>query len=305
MTGKIELIAALLFGSVAHASGYQVSNYVGTIGEYPIHVSIQSLEKVGGYGRGVQCFGSYYYDRHRTPISLYGRQEGGVLRLCEELNQDKFKQEVLDGKREIDVSSCPFRLSLDGDGLSGKWNNGKSAYRVSLKRVAGLDGPGADVVDRPRESTADIYMHIGTCHLQPAQEVGKSVAYVGADDPLNPRLIGHAFFFGDIEEQSKLSLEKAAVRVVGYPLHGKLSGPNSVEGVDQLYFYRPNVGYAGDDKVVFVLTGRDGVKVKVGFFVKVNSKYNQRLHPKVDKYLKYCPNPSTWKIYPHGKSRNP
>jgi len=151
------------------------------------------------------------------------------------------------------------------------------------------------VAAAPIQGAGDVYLTMGTCELQPTAEQRTTEYYKEGYFALNPRLIADAYFFRDIA-RSELGLDQADVQVTQFPKHGKLSDPQTVHGVDKLFAYYPENGYVGNDRVDFLLTAKDGRKVKVVHFIKVDAKYDAFKHPKVDAYQKYCPKPSTWKI---------
>lgn len=124
----------LLIGSKAIAGWYQVSNYVGNIGKYPIHISIQ---KYDSFGSGLTIKGSYYYDKIMTPIPLYGKYSGqDSVEICEIHNDDEFEKIIIKGsKSPINTKSCQFKLTLNESGAHGTWANGAASYEVSLHLI--------------------------------------------------------------------------------------------------------------------------------------------------------------------------
>lgn len=151
----VFMFAFALWAGSVNAGWYKVTNYVGFVGDYPVHFSVQSmdgvndfitaLDGVGKLGDRIQYLGSYYYDRHRIPIPLYGRKdEKGGVRLCEVLDFEKFRREVLGSMKKdpVDVSNCQFRIFTKGNFASGEWSDGLKKYVVSLKRVGVLQNDG-------------------------------------------------------------------------------------------------------------------------------------------------------------------
>jgi hypothetical protein len=124
----------------ATAGWYEVTNYVGRIGEYPIHFSIQKLERYGG----LNILGSYYYDRYMAPIPLYGKlNENGRLSLCEIHSNDEYRKVIINGSKvPVDTSGCPFQIIVGNQSATGKWANGKRNYEVALNETARLDNTG-------------------------------------------------------------------------------------------------------------------------------------------------------------------
>ncbi|MDR3351772.1 MAG: hypothetical protein LBO00_01885 [Zoogloeaceae bacterium] len=129
----------------ANAGWYNVTNYEGQVGTYPVHLSIQKYESSGD---GLTILGSYYYDRHMAPIPLYGKLgEGGKLSLCEIHSDDEYAKIIIHGSRSpVDVSACPFQLVLAHQSASGYWTEGKQRYEVALNETARLDDSGRDFV---------------------------------------------------------------------------------------------------------------------------------------------------------------
>lgn len=128
----------LLVCHSADAGWYNVTNYVGHIGEYPVHVSIQKYES---FGSGLNIQGSYYYDRHMAAIPLYGKlDENRKLSLCEIHSDDEYAKVLIHGsKSPVDTSDCPFHLKVVGRSTSGTWEYGGRRYEVVLNEIARLD----------------------------------------------------------------------------------------------------------------------------------------------------------------------
>jgi len=130
------LLTSLLMCSGSHASDswYVVKNYRGTLGKYPVHVSLQTYQ----FGAYVSVKGSYYYDKYHAPIALYGRETADGLVLCEVASKTDFEKYLLFGER-YSLSDCPFRLVNNEQGLTGVWQNEKSTLAVSLSSTASMD----------------------------------------------------------------------------------------------------------------------------------------------------------------------
>jgi hypothetical protein len=82
----------LVVASSAYAGWYQVRNYAGTIGSFPVHVSLQTYDYIN-HNEPTQwrVDGSYYYDAHRIPIPLQGkRKPDGQMTLCEASHSRSF-----------------------------------------------------------------------------------------------------------------------------------------------------------------------------------------------------------------------
>lgn len=135
-------IATLLLTSTAHAGWYVVDNYAGSLGTWPVHVSLQTYDS---YGSGLNIKGSYYYNKYRAPIPLYGKRNADTLELCEVQGAVDYDRALVQGtKQGIDTRACPFRLTRQGDVLSGYWQQGEKHYAVALKRTASLDNTAED-----------------------------------------------------------------------------------------------------------------------------------------------------------------
>ncbi|WP_336215310.1 hypothetical protein [Enterobacter sp. P82] len=120
--------------SDASSNWYVVKNYIGTIGKYPVHLSIQSYD----FGKEVSIEGSYYYDRHRAPIALYGKDVSGVIELCEATTKENFEKYIASGDK-FDLSKCPLKVIKNGQELNGEWHDGKNKLEVSLRNVSSMD----------------------------------------------------------------------------------------------------------------------------------------------------------------------
>lgn len=129
---KIKAITAALSLSAcqlvfASNSWYEVNNYIGTVGKYPVHVSLQTYS----FGHYNNVKGSYYYDKYRAPIVLYGRKTATGITLCETTSKTDFEKYLSVGE-EYDLDACPFRLTYNDTGLSGIWQNDKTSLPVNL-----------------------------------------------------------------------------------------------------------------------------------------------------------------------------
>ncbi|WP_456311251.1 hypothetical protein [Serratia proteamaculans] len=130
-------IAAFLLAGSAHAGWYVVDNYEGSIGAWPIHLSLQEYDS---YGSGLNIKGSYYYDKYHAPIPLYGKRTADALELCEVHGADDYDRALVQGtKKGFDTQSCPFRLALKAGELTGHWQQGEKRYAVALKHTASLN----------------------------------------------------------------------------------------------------------------------------------------------------------------------
>jgi len=123
----------------AAAGWYDVTTYIGRVGTYPIHLSIQKYAQRDG--SGLNIYGSYYYDRHMVSIPLYGKlDEKGRLSLCEIHSDAEFDKVIWQGSKiPVDTSACPFRLTLKNRSVTGEWVNGERRHEVELNESAYLD----------------------------------------------------------------------------------------------------------------------------------------------------------------------
>lgn len=163
---KIIFVLALLLSinQAAIAGWYQVTNYTGTIGSYPIHLSLQKYD----FGGGIALVGSYYYDRHLSPIPVYGKYNGsGQMELCETRTSQLtkiFKKAFASG---VDTTECEFKLKFQDNAASGTWSRQGKQLAVTLKLVASLDDGGNDQstnegVEIPFWGQTSQYMFLGT-----------------------------------------------------------------------------------------------------------------------------------------------
>lgn len=85
--------------------------------------------------------GSYYYDKHLSPIPLYGQEDkDGNLSLCEVHNEKEYDAVVMHGfKNGFDSSSCPLKFTPTSDGAVGQWSDARHTYAVALQNVGSFD----------------------------------------------------------------------------------------------------------------------------------------------------------------------
>ncbi len=164
--GRCFALAAaclMLLNGKAAAGWYRVDNYVGFLGPYPIHFSLQTY---ASFGSGITAEGSYFYDAKASPIAIYGKTSGKKLELCEISNDKAFYRILVMGsKTPVDTTGCPFSLDVTDDGAKGTWSRGATTYPVALKKVATLDDTGDGkidgVVDIPFWAQTPIHMFSG------------------------------------------------------------------------------------------------------------------------------------------------
>jgi hypothetical protein len=156
-------LCAILFtaASSAHAGWYEIRNYAGTIGNLPVHLSLQTYDDIDRNEPGQwKVDGSYYYDAHRVPIPLQGkRQPNGEMQLCEAAEPASFGDSP-----EVPAASpahpipCPIELKIGDKDASGEWRDGKSVLPIALRQVGSLNDTG---VEAPR---VDGVVEIPTWH---------------------------------------------------------------------------------------------------------------------------------------------
>ena len=127
----------ILMTSNAVAGWYRVTNYVGEIGASAIHFSMQRYE----FGPGTNVLGSYYYDKHRSPILIYGLEnDDKSLTLCDVHTPEEYEKAIVHGfKNGAYAIGCPLHLALTDEGAVGEWRDSRHSYSVSLRRVGSLD----------------------------------------------------------------------------------------------------------------------------------------------------------------------
>jgi hypothetical protein len=145
---KAVLFAVVFFcllSGRAVAGWYHVENFTGSVGPYPVHVSLQTYDS---FGSGITVEGSYYYDSKDNPIPLYGTNKNGEVALCEISDDKTFDRVIVVGsKTPVDTTGCSFSLGVDDHGAAGTWSNGTKSYPVTLKKVATLDDTGDAKLD--------------------------------------------------------------------------------------------------------------------------------------------------------------
>lgn len=128
------VVAFLSNYSFANSSWYMVNNYEGKIGAYSVHLSLQSYD----FGDNVNVEGSYYYDKHRSPIVLYGKETKDRIELCEVNDKKTFDEYIMSGQH-YDATKCPFQVSKTGNNITGVWQNDKVKLDVTLSKTSELD----------------------------------------------------------------------------------------------------------------------------------------------------------------------
>jgi hypothetical protein len=156
---RIALCATLFATSAAHAGWYEVRNYAGTIGNAPVHVSLQTFDNLNKNEPAQwRVDGSYYYDAHRIPIPLQGkRQPDGKMQLCEATVPASFGDSpVVPKASPANPVPCPITLTVADAGASGEWNDGKKTLPITLRQVASLNDT---AINAPRvDGTVEIPM---------------------------------------------------------------------------------------------------------------------------------------------------
>ncbi|EKF74558.1 hypothetical protein A11A3_08025 [Alcanivorax hongdengensis A-11-3] len=143
----LSLIPLLILTSPATAGWYRVTNYTGHLGDAAVHLSLQ----VYSFGSGLNVEGSYYYDRYRSPIVLYGKLDGDQLALCEIHDTRTFSRIIEQGSKSgFDTTACPLQLTLTGQGANGKWHDRHHTLAVNLSRAGQLND------DHPAHGSAEL-----------------------------------------------------------------------------------------------------------------------------------------------------
>ena len=130
LNNKPDLLvcAFLILCFQARADWFEVDNYAGKIGDYYVHVSLQRFVYIH---KNTLIKGSYYYDKYREPIVLYGKFEGNDIFLCEFKNYKQYEP----FPKKPDFDDCAFRLKDYEDKLMGEWKNKDVNYPVELKHT--------------------------------------------------------------------------------------------------------------------------------------------------------------------------
>jgi hypothetical protein len=138
----LSILCVFSWSKNANAGWYQVNNYVGDIGDAPVHLSLQSYP----FGSGTTVEGSYYYDRYKSIIPIYGKYDDGKLKLCE---IPKITDEMtMNADSAIKAGECPFTLTISENVAAGFWKKKNATYQVEIKKVASFDDTGDKSVMR-------------------------------------------------------------------------------------------------------------------------------------------------------------
>ncbi|KVH07148.1 MULTISPECIES: hypothetical protein [Burkholderia] len=137
-------IAALLAcaPAVSFAGWYEIANYTGTIGNAPVHVSLQTYDTLNRNDAGRwRVDGSYYYDTHRKPIPLRGQRESdGRLTLCEASSPaSNADSPVVPAASPSRPKPCPIVLNVVGKTATGTWDDGRNALPITLSQGGRLN----------------------------------------------------------------------------------------------------------------------------------------------------------------------
>ncbi|WP_176016753.1 hypothetical protein [Burkholderia sp. BCC0398] len=140
----VATIAALLAcaPAVSFAGWYEVANYTGTIGNAPVHVSVQTYDAINHNDAGRwRVDGSYYYDAHRKPIPLRGHREpDGRLTLCEASSPaSNADSPVVPAAAPSRPKPCPIALVVVGKTATGTWDDGRKTLPITLNEVGRLN----------------------------------------------------------------------------------------------------------------------------------------------------------------------
>jgi hypothetical protein len=185
MKRVIAAVTLAIASLPAFAGWYEVTNYEGMIGTYPVHLSVQTFKWLNGNDakeRG-KVVGSYYYDARRLPIALHGREQpDGSLRLCEAQDLKAMTGYDLHPQEKLSKDPCPFALTLTPAGATGTWQNGKTSYDVTLKRVGSLNNTEKDVLvgkmEVPMWDHSSTHMYLGVYGMDEDRAIMRSVRAV-------------------------------------------------------------------------------------------------------------------------------
>jgi hypothetical protein len=142
----------------------------------------------------------------------------------------------------------------------------------------------------------DLYDTVGACHLSPsAKQITISNDRNGYY-ALSVRLLASSIFLDEpySAPQFNINFEEAEVTVFEQPEHGYIS-QNLAPGTNISYY--PDAGYYGADRVSFLVT-IEGKKIKLVYFIKVDSIYDVTTNPDPNMYKNHCPHPNPWRIPP-------
>jgi hypothetical protein len=122
------LISTVLsFNVIARNDWYEVQNYKGFVGVYPIELSVQTYN----FGSGVNIKGSYFYNKTMTPIALYGKVVNNEIIICETHGAKDYESHIVDGVM-FEPEKCEFKLLKSNNDLIGSWSNKRNRYNVKL-----------------------------------------------------------------------------------------------------------------------------------------------------------------------------
>lgn len=124
----IIIIGALLsFNALSKKDWYEVQNYKGFVGVYPIELSIQKYN----FGSGVNIKGSYFYNKKMTPIALFGKKLNDELTICEVHGVKDYEDYIVNGVM-FNPEKCEFKLLVSDNNLNGSWSSNGKEYDVKL-----------------------------------------------------------------------------------------------------------------------------------------------------------------------------
>jgi len=158
--------------------------------------------------------------------------------------------------------------------------------------------PTAQVI---QSNSNDLHDTIGVCHLSPSAKQISIQNDRNGYYALSVRLIASSIFADEphLPPQLNVNYENAEVITLEQPKHGRISKDLS-PGRDISYY--PDANYTGNDRVSFLVT-IEGTKVKLVYFIKVDSIYDITTTTDPNMYRKNCPHPNPWRI-PRGSDTN-
>lgn len=229
----------LLLTPSAFGGWYQVENYVGHIGSYPVHVSIQEYD----FGSGLTVEGSYYYDKHMTAIPIYGKYDKKLksISLCEIHNDMDFQNIIVRGSETgFETANCPFQLIQTKDSMTGKWVSNGLDYDVLLQRVGSLSNTESGVimgdVEIPFWGQTKNYMFVG---IYESTGKGISINKVRVINKLTKQVVQefdpqkHDCSFGFFMTPIYMNIENAMADEIMLNCYGPRSGTLAYYGLDK------------------------------------------------------------------------
>lgn len=136
-----ELVKGLLFfvtclfsiSTFADNTWYSIRNFEGSVGPYPIAMSIQYIDN-----SKENIMGSYFYKNRSTPIPLHGLIKDDFITMCEVSGSKDYSQEIIQGD-DFYPEKCEFNLRVNGKELIGSWVKNTKKFDVKLTLMQSWD----------------------------------------------------------------------------------------------------------------------------------------------------------------------